>query len=66
MTDLPPAPAPPSARVMQGLANREEIRDDVMRMLATFQDHLSFANAHLSSLPVRRAGSQGGDIVGDV
>ncbi|KAH8891902.1 kinase-like protein [Thozetella sp. PMI_491] len=61
MPELPAAPAPPSARVMQGQASREEVRDDVMRMLAAFQDHLSFANAHLSSLPVRRAGPQSGN-----
>ncbi len=65
-SDLPPAPAPPSARVMQGMASREEVRDDVMRMLAAFQDHLSFANAHLSSLPVRRAGPQGGENMADL
>lgn len=58
---LPPAPAPPSARVMQGLGGREEVREDMMRMLASFADHLSFANTHVSSLPVRKGGRQGGE-----
>jgi serine/threonine protein kinase len=58
---LPPVPAPPSARVMQGLGGRDEVRDDMMRMLSSFAEHLSFANTHVSSLPVRKAGRQGGD-----
>lgn len=53
LTDMPSVPGPPSARVMQGMASREEIRDDVMRLLSSFADHLSFANTHVSSLPVR-------------
>lgn len=57
---LPPVPAPPSARVMQGTATRDEVRDDMMRMLNSFADHLSFANTRVSGLPVRRA-RQGGD-----
>ncbi|KAK2073623.1 hypothetical protein P8C59_007894 [Phyllachora maydis] len=57
--DLPPVPAPPSARVMQGFAGREEVRDEVMRLLESFQEHLSFANAHVSALPIRRPGRQG-------
>ncbi|KAK4227472.1 putative serine/threonine-protein kinase [Podospora fimiseda] len=53
LTDMPPVPGPPSARVMQGMASREEIREDVMRLLSSFADHLSFANTYVSSLPVR-------------
>ena len=60
-TELPFVPPPPSARVMQGLASREEVRDDVMRLLASFSEHLGFANARVSSLPVR-AGRRGGEI----
>ncbi|KAK3939669.1 STE/STE20/YSK protein kinase [Diplogelasinospora grovesii] len=63
-TDLPLVPDPPSARVMQGMATREEVREDVMRLLASFSEHLGFANAHLSSLPVRKAGPGGGGGLG--
>lgn len=57
-SDLPPVPAPPSARVMQGLGERDEMREDMMRMLSSFAEHLSFANTHVSSLPVRKGGRQ--------
>jgi hypothetical protein len=60
-SDLPPVPAPPSARVMQGLGGRDEVREDMMRMLSSFADHLSFANTHISSLPVRKGGRQGNE-----
>lgn len=46
-------PAPPSARVMQGAASREQVREDVMRLLASFSEQLSVTNAYVSSLPVR-------------
>jgi serine/threonine protein kinase len=54
------APAPPSARVMQGAASREQVRADVMRLLASFSEQLSVTNAYVSSLPVRtgRRGSE--------
>ncbi|KAK4217024.1 hypothetical protein QBC37DRAFT_68464 [Rhypophila decipiens] len=55
MDHLPPVPAGPSERVMQGLASREEVREDVMRLLASFSEHLNFANSMVSNLPVRRA-----------
>lgn len=61
-SNLPPAPAPPSARVMQGIASPEEVRGDIMRMLSSFADHLSYSNAQLSYLPVHRTGRQGGGL----
>lgn len=53
-------PAPPSARVMQGMASREQVREDVMRLLASFSHQLGVTNAYISSLPVRtgRRGSE--------
>ena len=57
---MPPLPGPPSAKVMQGLATREEVREDVMRLMASFLEHLNFADAHVSALPAR-AGRKGGD-----
>ena len=54
---LPPLPEAPSSRVMQGMGSRQEVRDDMQRLLASFHEHLSFTNSHLASLPVRRGGS---------
>ncbi|KAK3383309.1 kinase-like domain-containing protein [Lasiosphaeria ovina] len=49
---LPALPEPPSARVMEGMASREEVRDDFMRLLSSFSDHLNFVSKHVASLPV--------------
>ncbi|KAK4157858.1 hypothetical protein C8A00DRAFT_11314 [Chaetomidium leptoderma] len=53
-------PAPPSARAMQGSASREQVRDEVMRLLASFSEQLGATNSHVSALPVRtgRRGSE--------
>lgn len=48
-------PAPPSVRVMQATASREQVRDEVMRLLASFSEQLGSTNAYVSSLPVRTA-----------
>ncbi|CAK7230862.1 hypothetical protein SBRCBS47491_007732 [Sporothrix bragantina] len=53
---LPPLPGPPSAHVMQGLGSRDEVRDEMKRLLDSFKQHLSFTNTYVTSLPVRRAG----------
>lgn len=53
---LPPLPGPPSPHVMQGLGSREEVRDEMKRLLDSFKQHLSFTNTYVTSLPVRRAG----------
>ncbi|KAK4648284.1 uncharacterized protein QC761_108660 [Podospora bellae-mahoneyi] len=58
--EMPALPGPPNARVMQGMASREETREDVMRLLSSFSEHLSFANVHVSALPVR-AGRRGSE-----
>ncbi|KAK3396323.1 hypothetical protein B0T20DRAFT_357456 [Sordaria brevicollis] len=61
MPHMPQVPEPPRVRVMQGMANREEVRDDVMRLLASFSEHLGFANAHVNTLPVRQ-GRRGSEV----
>ncbi|SPQ18587.1 1881d186-a123-406b-b26d-b8f7b973f2a5 [Thermothielavioides terrestris] len=48
-------PAPPSAKVMLGAAGREQVREEVMRLLASFSEQLGAANAYVSALPVRTA-----------
>ncbi|KAK3393217.1 kinase-like domain-containing protein [Podospora didyma] len=52
-SEMPALPGPPSARVMQSMASREEVRDEVQRLLASFSEHLIFAKSHLDGLPVR-------------
>ncbi|KAK3341729.1 kinase-like domain-containing protein [Lasiosphaeria hispida] len=49
--EMPPVPDPPSASVMQGLASREEVREDATRLLASFAAHLTFMNAHMAAHP---------------
>jgi serine/threonine protein kinase len=53
-------PAPPSARVMQGAAGREQVREEVMRLLASFSEQLGVTGGYVSALPVRtgRRGSE--------
>jgi hypothetical protein len=53
-------PPPPSARVMQGAAGREQVRDEVMRLLASFSEQLGATNTYVSALPVR-AGRRGSE-----
>ncbi|KAL2255182.1 hypothetical protein VTK26DRAFT_3914 [Humicola hyalothermophila] len=55
--------APPSARVMQGVAGRDEVRDEVMRLLASFSEQLGVTNACVSALPVR-TGRRGSEVGG--
>ncbi|CAK7242989.1 MAG: hypothetical protein STHCBS139747_004495 [Sporothrix thermara] len=56
LSSLPPLPGPPSPHVMQGLGSRDEVRDEMKRLLDSFKQHLSFTNTYVTSLPVRRAG----------
>ncbi|KAL2154468.1 hypothetical protein VTH82DRAFT_3144 [Thermothelomyces myriococcoides] len=48
-------PPPPSAKVMLGAAGREEVREEVMRLLASFSEQLGTTNAYVSALPIRTA-----------
>ncbi|KAL2123163.1 hypothetical protein VTJ04DRAFT_3618 [Mycothermus thermophilus] len=63
---LPPGvpPAPPSARVMQGAAGRDQVRDEVVRLLGSFSEQLAVTNAMVASLPVRVGGRRGEGFVG--
>lgn len=53
---MPPMPEPPSARVMQNLAGRDETREEVMRLMKSLLEHLSCTEAHVSAIPTRTAG----------
>lgn len=54
---LPPLPAAPSPQVMQGQGSRRDVKEELRRMAMSLGDHLSHANAYMSSLPVRKASS---------
>lgn len=56
---LPPVPNPPSVRVMQGMGGRDDVREEMMRLLSSFGEHLAHASRHVGGLPVRKAGRQG-------
>ncbi|KAL1839496.1 hypothetical protein VTJ49DRAFT_1471 [Mycothermus thermophilus] len=47
-------PAPPSARVMQGAGGRDQVRDEVVRLLASFSEQLAATSAVVQALPQRR------------
>lgn len=57
---MPGVPQPPSARVMQGMATREEVRQDVMRLMESFLEHLNFADGQVAMMPTR-SGRRGAD-----
>lgn len=54
---LPPMPAGPLPQVMQGQGSRSDVKEELRRMAMSLGDHLSHANAYMSSLPVRNASS---------
>ncbi|EGS19089.1 uncharacterized protein CTHT_0057120 [Thermochaetoides thermophila DSM 1495] len=51
---LPPAPAFPSDRVLLGAASKEQVREEVMRLLASFAAQLGATKGVVKGLPVRR------------
>ncbi|KAG5953212.1 hypothetical protein E4U53_006339 [Claviceps sorghi] len=62
---LPPMPAAPSSRVMQGQASAEEVKQELRRLAMSLSDHLSHANALMSNLTIRRASVTRLDAIGD-
>ncbi|KAL2212666.1 serine/threonine protein kinase, STE family, STE20-related [Sarocladium strictum] len=54
---LPPMPNAPSPQVMQGQGSHQDVKEELRRLAMSLGDHLSHANAYMSSLPVRKASS---------
>ncbi|KAL1891958.1 Serine/threonine-protein kinase PAK 5 [Sporothrix stenoceras] len=52
---LPPVPMIPTSRVLQGVAERDEARSELLRMLSSLGEHLHLATRTLESLPVHTA-----------
>jgi hypothetical protein len=49
---------------MQGAAGRDQVRDEVVRLLGSFSEQLAATNAMVASLPVRVGGRWGEGFVG--
>ncbi|KAG6219581.1 hypothetical protein E4U50_000025 [Claviceps purpurea] len=63
---LPALPDAPSPRVMQGQASADEVKEELRRLAMSLGDHLSYANAYMSSLTIRRASVTRLEAVGDL
>lgn len=50
---LPPRQAPPSAHVMEGFGSHTEVKDELGRLISSFEEHLQAARSVLEKLPVR-------------
>ncbi|KAI0976180.1 kinase-like domain-containing protein [Xylaria arbuscula] len=50
---LPPRQAPPSAHVMEGFGSHTEVKDELRRLISSFEEHLQAARSVLEKLPVR-------------
>lgn len=52
---LPVTPTPPSTHVMMGQGTRDEVKGELLRLIASMTEHLQYADAAIKSHPVRRA-----------
>lgn len=52
---LPITPPPPPTHVMMGQGTREEVKDELLRLISSMTEHLQYADAAIKSHPVRRA-----------
>lgn len=50
---LPPLPGPPTAGVMQGTETGEDVKDELLRLISSFKDHLESTSDFLATLPAR-------------
>lgn len=48
---MPPVPLAPSSRVLEGLGSKEDLKDELHRMIESMNDHLKFASGVLETLP---------------
>lgn len=62
---LPQMPSAPSAHVMQGQSSHREVKEELRRLAMSLGDHLSHANAYMSSLPVRKASANRLEVHGE-
>ncbi|KAK7416915.1 Serine/threonine-protein kinase PAK 5 [Neonectria magnoliae] len=50
---LPPLPEPPSTGVLQGTGSREDVKDELLRLISGLKDHLGFTSQFLDTMPSR-------------
>ncbi|KAI0869446.1 kinase-like domain-containing protein [Hypoxylon argillaceum] len=49
---LPPLPAPPSAHVLEGFGSHTEVKDELRRLISSFEEHLQATRGVMEKLPV--------------
>lgn len=55
---MPPVPFPPASTVLEGLNSKEDLKEELHRMIESMNDHLKFANEVLETMP-SKGGSDG-------
>ncbi|RTE70778.1 hypothetical protein BHE90_014826 [Fusarium euwallaceae] len=50
---LPPRPEPPTAGVMQGTEDGEDVKGEMLRLISSLKDHLEYTGDILTTLPAR-------------
>lgn len=53
-------PDAPSAHIMEGHANNEEVKNELRRLARSLSNHLSYANSYITSLPARKTSGGNG------
>ena len=57
---MPLTPLPPASKVLEGLGSKDDLKDELHRMIESMNEHLKFASGVLEDLPVsRREGGRG-------
>ncbi|KAF5545661.1 STE STE20 YSK kinase [Fusarium phyllophilum] len=51
---LPSLPTPPTADVMLGRGSAEDVKDELLRLVSSFEDHLGMGSQMIESLPIRQ------------
>lgn len=48
---MPPVPFPPASRVLEGLGSKDDLKEELHRMIESMNDHLKFASGVLETIP---------------
>lgn len=63
---MPLIPVPPVSKVLEGVSDRDELKDVMRRMIESINEHLRFAGGVLDGLPVvggKGERDSGGDVL---
>lgn len=50
---MPPVPFPPASRVLEGLGSKDDLKEELHRMIESMNDHLKFASGVLETMPTK-------------